>query len=262
MNESQQITVLVALTLVIGVIGVIVVPFIQGGGGPSDVSIDNYNAIIYANGTLREDFTYTFTNYNYQMMYRDWNAAISTTPTSSAHIQPLSISAPPGTTTYIKDDSGAVTIVGGTNTPDIRGTIGRLAYDDEVGCYNPGHFGPGTQSISYLYQIYPPLETDGTVTHLNLMLASIHIPYRSVKITLMDSSYIEAVYVHPLDLTVTSSSGSTVITGTSGNDELLEVEILMNPSQSKWMSGSWRPPIETWRRESSRASFVMTYCTA
>ena len=169
--------------------GALIVPLIQGGGGPGDVSIDNYSAIIYPNGTLREDFTYTFTNYNYQMMFRDWNAAVVTTPSSSAHIQALTISAPSGTTSYIKDDAGVVTIVGGSDTPNIRNTISNLAYDNEVGCYNPGHFGPGSQSISYLYQIYPPLETDGTVTHLNLMLASTHIPYKSVKITFIDSPW-------------------------------------------------------------------------
>ena len=142
MNESQQIALLVVLTLAIGVVGILLVPIVQGGGGPTDVSIDSYNAFIFANGTLREDFTYTFTNYNYQMMYRDWYATVSTSPISTVHIQPLSISAPDGTTTYIKDDSGAVKIVGGPNTPNILNTISNLAYDDEVGCYNPGPFGP------------------------------------------------------------------------------------------------------------------------
>ena len=150
------------------------VSVIQGSGGPSDVSINNYNVLIYANGKLREDFTYTFTNSNYHMMYRDWYATVSTTPISTPYIQPLSISAPAGTTSYIKDQFGDVSIVGGSNDPSIVNAIRQLAYVNEVGCYIPGHFGPGTQSISYLYKIYPPLETDGAVVHLNLVFRLRH----------------------------------------------------------------------------------------
>ncbi len=86
MNESQQIAIHIVLTLAIGAMGALIIPLIQGGGDPGNVSSDNYSAIIYPDGTLREDFTYTFTNYNYQMMFRDWNAAVVTTPSSSARV--------------------------------------------------------------------------------------------------------------------------------------------------------------------------------
>src|SRR5512136_1292231 len=130
MNESQQMTVLIALTLAIGIVGVLIVPVVLGIGGPGDVSIDSYNAVIYSNGTLREDFTYTFTNYNYQMMYRDWNVPVLMGTSSIAYVRLLSIAAPAGTTAYVKEDSGAVTILTGPNSSSIVNTIGNLAYND------------------------------------------------------------------------------------------------------------------------------------
>ncbi|NIQ34097.1 MAG: DUF2207 domain-containing protein, partial [Nitrososphaeria archaeon] len=50
------------------------------------------------------------------------------------------------------------------------------------------------------FKIHPPLEYDENLCHLNLKLASEHIPYKHVTIIIEDAEYVESVYPHPPSL--------------------------------------------------------------
>jgi len=234
MNESRQIALLFAITLAVGALGLYFVWQVPRMGGPDGASIDTYRATIYPDGLIRETFTYTFTTQKYRMMYRGWDASVSTTPLYTAHIQPISIEAPANMIPYIKDRYGEVTLPEGGAGSRYISVIEYLAEYNEVGCFDPGYIKPGTYTVSFTSLIYPPPETDTGVVHLNLMLGSVHIPYNSVQITIEDAAYVQAIYAHPPSLTVKKSGNTIVVEGYSGNDELLELEFLMNPTLSRW----------------------------
>jgi uncharacterized membrane protein len=115
----------------------------------------------------------------------------------------------------------------GADNPFIEATIDSLAEFNEAGCYYAPRFAVGSYDISYEFKIFPPIEYDSSYDHLNLMLASVHVPYQKVTVVLEDASYISAVYAHPPSLKVTHEGNRYVITGSAAEDELVEVELLM-----------------------------------
>jgi uncharacterized membrane protein len=68
------------------------------------------------------------------------------------------------------------------------------------------------------------------------MFAWEHIPYSNVKITLEDADKATAIYPHPPSLQITKSGSDYVITGSSAENELLEVEMLATSANSPWRS--------------------------
>jgi hypothetical protein len=158
MNESRQIALLFAVTLTVSAFGLYLVWQVPKMGGPDGASIDSYRASIYPNGTIRETFTYTFTTQKYRMMYRGWDASVSVTPLYTAHIQPISIKAPPDMIPYIKDRNGVVTLPEDGAGSRYASIIEYLAEYNEVGCYDPGYIKPGTYTVSFTSLVYPPLE--------------------------------------------------------------------------------------------------------
>jgi uncharacterized membrane protein len=56
---------------------------------------------------------------------------------------------------------------------------------NEAGCYAPGYFAAGRYTVKYIFNVYPPIEYDSEFAHLNLKLASVHLPYRNVAIDIM-----------------------------------------------------------------------------
>ena len=234
MNETRQIALLVIITFAMGVVGVVAVGLIQGAGDPSGVTVDKYSAVLYSNGTLRESYVYTFTVTQYRMLYRNWLVPVSTQPIATPHIQLLRIYNPTGTIAYVKDSSGVVQLLGQTSgdITKLKSTIYNLADPNEVGCYDPYLFSPGTYEIGYLFRLYPPLESDGGVSHLNLMLASSHISYKNVTIVIADAGYVTKVFAHPPSYTVAKRGNDIVIQGSSAKDELIEVELLVDKGKA------------------------------
>ena len=90
MGETRQLATLVIASLVIGIIGLFLVvavpPFFEG-----NLVVDTYDATLYENGTLHEQYTYDVrTSGEYRMLYRSWEAPLSfisiTQPVSYTHL--------------------------------------------------------------------------------------------------------------------------------------------------------------------------------
>lgn len=203
-----------------------------------DVYIDEYRATIYPNGTLIEEYTYEIKINEYRMLYRFWAAPLSMDSLNQPYIEPLEIEAPPGAIGYYKDYKGQVSV----NEPHkddwtLISTIDSLAHSNEVGIFKADYFDPGRYTVKYIFDIHPPLEYDDEDGHLNLMLADEHIPYRSVTIVFENSEYIDSLYTHPISYNVLKEDDRIVVSGSSGKDELIEVEMLIDLDALMAMDG-------------------------
>ena len=88
--------------LIVGIIGlflvVIIPPLFEG-----DLVVDSYDAVLYANGTLTERYTYDVkTSGEYRMLFRSWNAPLTFGTASGQNVQFVSVTPPSGTIGYAK----------------------------------------------------------------------------------------------------------------------------------------------------------------
>ncbi len=144
MGESRQITIVVVLALILAVVGVAVSTTLGDVGFSGPAVVSNYEAHLFPDGTLVEGFTYTFTEDQYRMLYRSWEAPVSLTTQSKPYIQPISILPPVGSVAYVKDQYGDVTILSpGSDNWFIEETIDSLAEYNEAGCYYASRFPAG-----------------------------------------------------------------------------------------------------------------------
>ena len=230
MEETKQLAILVIAGLIIGIVGLFLVtaaPALFEG----DLVVTSYDAVLYDNGTLTEQYTYDVkTSGEYRMLYRSWEAPLTFgTPTQPSVVM-VSATPPAGTIAYAKDDSGKVVTFGNQEASSYTSTIGSLANTDEVGIFNPGRFSAGHYTVSYTYVLHPPIEYDPSTTHLNLKLAGqTHIPYQNVKITVPADS-VQQIFSYPPTMQTTKSGDTYVITGTAAADENIAVEFLAGPT--------------------------------
>ncbi|WP_292364882.1 MULTISPECIES: DUF2207 domain-containing protein [unclassified Methanoculleus] len=236
-TERQQILVLVAITLIVGVLAVAganALPGLFRGG----LEIEQYDAVFYENGTLIERYTYDVRSAGeYRMLFRYWDAPLAFSAIDRPHIEFLGMTAPPGTIGYAKDYWGEVRTAAGTATSTDLATIRSLAFDNEVGLYNPDYFAPGTYTVEYRYRVRPPIEYDSQWAHLNLKLVDEHVPYRDLRITLPFAGVIEEVYTHPPTLEVERTEEAVVITGSAPQDDALNVEMILDPAFMEEIDG-------------------------
>ena len=226
-GDVKLIAILVAATFIIGVLGILMVPFISAQDRSGDYV--DYMATLHPDGTLDESYTYHLTgNVRTRMLFRYWKDELDFGNSYLPFINLVSVDAPSGTIAYIKNWAGQVTIVPPSygSVPDII-TINELAYTNEVGCYYPNYFPAGSHTISFKFKINLEAESDSAYDHLNLMLARAHLPYRNVMIVLEDANYISSFYQHPPSLYTSRVGNNIVILGSSAENELLEVELLM-----------------------------------
>ena len=163
------------------------------------------------------------------MLYRLWAIPLSADSLNRPYIEPLEIEAASGAIGYYKDYTGWVSV----NEPckdnlTLINTIRSQAYSNEVGSFKPDYYDPGRYTVQYTFNVHPPLEYDDEDGHLNLKLVDEHIPYSSVIIVFEDSEYIDALYPHPISYKVSKEGDRIVVTGSSGEDELIEVEMLID----------------------------------
>ncbi len=210
MGETKQLAALVIATLAIGIVGLFLValtpPLFEG-----DLVVSSYQATLYQNGTLHEQYTYNVAySGEYRMLYRSWEAPLEFTSVNSSSIQLVSIDAPAGTVGYAKDDSGNVFVTGTTPTASLKSQVASLANTDETGIFDPSYFAAGTYTVGYTYVVHPPVEYDGTNDHLNLKFAGgSHIPYHAVEITVPADNVVQfSAYPPMLD---TVKSGDTYV---------------------------------------------------
>ncbi|RLG08118.1 MAG: DUF2207 domain-containing protein, partial [Thaumarchaeota archaeon] len=180
MSEAKQLAIVLTSVIAIGIIGLALaqyIPSLLAG----DVVVKEYNATLYLNGTLIEDYVYEIKEPGkYRMLYRIWDAPVSLSDLNQPYIEVLDVKAPEGSIGYVKDYEGRVWAP--SNIEDIR----NLAELNEVGCFNPNKFDSGIYEVEYVFRVHPPVECDEELCHVNLKLADEHLPYLSVSLTLED----------------------------------------------------------------------------
>ncbi|UCD44646.1 MAG: DUF2207 domain-containing protein [Candidatus Bathyarchaeota archaeon] len=227
MSERRQILTLVVVTAIIGILAVALTGYVAlPSSDGRDIVVEEYRATFHADGTLEEEYTYAVRVQRFRMLYRNWEAPLSAEPLAEPNVEMVNVEPPEGALAYYKDHSGTV-YVGGLGNAYSR-EIRSLAYDNEAGAFNPNYYPPGRYTVSYTFIVHPPIEHDDTHAHLNLKLAGEHMRYDQVTITFQDAEDIIEVYPHPPNLEVERQGSSIVVTGSSEEDELLEVELLMN----------------------------------
>ena len=193
MAETKQITLLVLVTLLIGVATLLLLPKgpIFFGG---DLIVDNYEVTFLSDGSLIEKYTYDVENSGqYRMLYRYWDDILSFERLGRAHIEFIGINHPPGTIGYAKNYVGDVVVYGDSK---YKYTIDSLAYTNEVGAYNPSYYNKGKYTLEYKYILRPPIQYDDEFSHLNLKFLREHIPIKKFKI-ILPKEYIVKIYPHP-----------------------------------------------------------------
>jgi len=236
-TERQQVLILVAITLVVGVLAVAganALPVLFRG----NLDVEQYDAVFDDNGTLVERYTYDVRSAReYRMLFRYWDAPLTFTTIDRPHIEFLGMTAPPGTIGYVRDSRGEVRTAAGTASSTDLATIRSLAFDSEVGLYNPDYFSPGTYTVEYRYRVRPPIEYDSQWAHLNLKLVDEHVPFRNLRITLPFAGQIEEVYTHPPTLEIERTGEAVIITGSAPQDDALNVEMILDPAFMEGIDG-------------------------
>jgi uncharacterized membrane protein len=251
------------VTLAIGVVAIYAIPRVTAQDKSGD-AVESYTVTLHSDGTLDETYVYNIVSRDTRFLFRFWEEVVTPSgsgyPSNWPHLEVISITPPPETTAYLKDDQGRVTIYAGTDSQ----TIYDLAYMDEVGAFNPNYYQPGKYTVSYKYRLYFPVDSDGSYDHLNIMFAWEHIPYSNVRIVLEDADKITAVYPHPPSLQITKSGSDYVITGSSAENELLEVEMLATSANSPWRSWGiiFQESNTKALTESANQSYSIQYWTA
>lgn len=252
MSETRQVAIVIAAVLFIGLLGLLLTGGLPGVeiSLPSgsvvagkDVYVDDYSADLYLNGTLKESFVYKIDAAGkYRMLYRSWTTLpVFLENPGRSYVEPMRIIPPEGTIPYIKDQSGRVTIPSENEASQTAvSDIGSLAESNEVGCYRPQRFDTGIYQIDYLFSIHPPLEYDSEYCHWNMAFADEHLPYRQATITIHDpENLIVQLFPHmPFD--VMKEGDSWIMTGSSPENGLLEVEMLLRPEAKEVIDGFQR----------------------
>jgi uncharacterized membrane protein len=229
LSEQRQIFTLVAVALVLGVVGLVVLEYLPGVFRDDSAYVESYRATLYPDGRLEEEFTYRLNEDRFRMLFRLWRAPLSLEPLDIPYVMVLGVGGPPGAVGYIRDYASEPFILSSSGgSPFDYWDLLMLAEANEAGVLDPGKFNPGAYQVDFLFDVHPPLEFDEDVGHLNLMLADEHLEYREVEIVLADADYIQEVYPHPPSLRVERRGEDIVLTGGSGKDMLLEVEMLMD----------------------------------
>lgn len=237
MGETKDLLTLVILAFVLGAVAILVslaIPVLIEG----DLVISRYQATLQEDGTFNEVYTYEVkSGGEYRMLYRYWQDPLVLQQPSSPSIRFVKMDIPPGTTGYIRDSSGAVTLDSGDDSGHLA-FIRSMAEKNEVGIYDPDYFDAGTYTVSYTYVIHPPIEYDSEDAHLNLRLVDEHIPYRELEIRI-PARYADTVFPHPPGLAVVREGDTVVIRGQAAGDEILGIETLFPAADTMGLPGFW-----------------------
>ena len=236
MNESNQIRLFLVITLGLALAINVAQPLDAFEG---DAVVSDYSAVFYSDGTLEETFTYKINVEGKRFLFRFWEDQLSTSPLQNPHILLVDIEAPANTIRYVKDYAGQFSTLDETSY-NTEMQINSLAYRNEAGAFRPEGYTPGEYTVKYTFKIKPPLEVDDENVHLNLKLASVHLPYEKVRVAFEDPGYIVKSYSHPPTLRKTTDMNMIVFSGSSGEDQLLEFEFLMTHGVLDILEGDQR----------------------
>jgi len=236
LNESNQIRLLLVITLGLA-LAINVAQSLDAFEG--DAVVSDYSAVFYSDGTLEETFTYKINVEGKRFLFRFWEDQLSTSPLQNPHILLVDIEAPVNTIRYVKDYAGQFSTLDETSY-NTEMQINSLAYRNEAGAFRPEGYTPGEYTVKYTFKIKPPLEVDDENVHINLKLASVHLPYEKVRVAFEDPGYIVKSYSHPPTLRKTTDMNMIVFSGSSGEDQLLEFEFLMTHGVLDILEGDQR----------------------
>ncbi|NLW74995.1 MAG: DUF2207 domain-containing protein, partial [Methanomicrobiales archaeon] len=233
-SEKKDLLLLFLVTAGIAVCGFFLFSFAQSLFVP-DLSVSSYEASFSWDGTLKESYVYSVhTDSQYRSLNRRLDAPVYTEDHSGSYYKYISLTPPSGSIGYVKDANGKVTLTGENN--QAFSIITDRAGINEAGAFNPGYYSSGSFPVSYTWDIIPPVERGEDGDHLNINLASIHIPYESVRIEI-PSQGVKTLYPHPADLVVTKTVDSYVMSGKIQEDIPLGFEVLIDSSVTEHLDG-------------------------
>jgi uncharacterized membrane protein len=228
MAEQRLMLILVGLTLTMGLATIFLLGYLPTLAEPS-VVIELYHATFHPTGFLEETYTYQVRQEGLRFLFRTWNAPLSTTPLDAPYIAPITVDAAPDAIGYYKDYRGTLQIDEPfQDDPSVVSTIAALAERSEVGSFRPDRYPPGTYTVAFTFMLHPPVERDDEWAHLNLQLADRHLPYQTVEVTFTNADYIHEIFPHPPSLQVVREGSDIMVTGSSRENELLEIELLID----------------------------------
>ncbi len=228
----------------------------------------DYRAVLFSNLTLVEEYTYYIKESGKSMLYRYWDAPLYTlhsVPTpEEPHVLTLHVECPQGSIPYVKDSRGVVHLY--TSEPDyptyrLKYEIWLKAYTSEAGCYFPEGIPQGMYTARFTFQLNPPISIDLQYAHINLALASSHVPYRYVEVVLEGFDPVR-LYLHVPEYSVERKGSTAVIRGFSPRDTLLEVELVV-PRVSLGVVPRYLVPVKDILSEVDRANtyYSIAYST-
>ena len=228
MAETKQIISLAIVTLLVAISGIALIGYIpllfEG-----DIIVDRYVATYLADGTLIEEYDYEIKKSGqYRMLYRIWEAPLLQGKLEQPYIEFLNSSSNTEMILYMKNFLGSTWVPESYRTQTrIINTIKSLAELNEVGGFKSQRFDSGKYNLNYAFKIHPPIEYDEEISHINLKLANQHVKYRNVTIIIKDADYIDDIYPHPPSLQMFREENRIIFRGSSEQDELLEIEMLL-----------------------------------
>lgn len=226
MTENKQIALIFLITLTIGLIGSACILFFPPLMQP-DLVISRYDASFSWNGNLSEEYMYTVRDDGvYRSLNRKFDDPLYHENKSFPFVEFGSVTVPQGSTAYVKDSDNQV-FLPGSNRP-VPDVISSYAAAGEMGAYNPSYYDAGVYQVGYQVKMHPPVEYDSSHAHLNIQLASDHIPYTDITI-IIPALYVEEVFPHPDTLSVKKQENTYIITGSVSENENLGVELVLTP---------------------------------
>lgn len=194
------------------------------------LTVSEYSAEFEPDGTLAETFLYSVeTGDFYTMLYRSFDAPLSSGTADQPYIEFISISPPPDTIPFVKDYRGLVTLPGHPFDASTSGTVQRLALPNEAGIYSPAPFETGPYPVTYSFRLHPPVGYAGDFALVNIMLAGKnHVSYEKVTITL-PSQDVKSIHWYPPHLSMTRENDRILISGNLEKDEEMGFELSYLP---------------------------------
>ena len=235
MKEKNQLAVIVCICLFLAGVSI----FFSFGTGLSfepDLVADSYTAVLENDGTLTETYVYDVAYAGtYRMLFRTWDDTFAFEEQQTPYVEYIDVVAPDDMVGYAID-SGGNSVVTGTGAEAQRSLIESLGEYNEMGIFRETRLDAGQYTAQYTVRVHPPLQYDDEDAHLNLKLAATHIPYRSVDITI-PGEYVKDIWVRPSSFETILTDGNYHITGTAGENVLIEVEMLLDPAYLNAIDG-------------------------